>query len=155
MTSAERLIAYGAILAMLVIGVPWYFEHRGAAECKADDKALVTKTEVKNQAAEVTQKTADTKAGATLDASLHDPIGDLPPIPPSVHQACPSAVPTPRANSSLPAPVLRTPAAPSVVQPDWHVLELGDVQGAHNADAEVTYLHSLLEAQYKLCGGKT
>lgn len=155
MTTIERIIAYGALLMLLVIGVPWYFEHRGAAACKAADATVVAKAEVHNTEVEAIQSADDKKAGAKLEASLTSPIGALPPTPSVQPQACPSPLPAPRAHPSPSpsVPVLRAAAPPSVVQPDWHALELGDVQSAHNADAEVIYLHSLLESQYKLCGG--
>lgn len=157
MNAIERLIAYGLLALVLVIGVPWYFEHRGAAECKANDKAVVAKAEIHNTQVETTQKADDKKAGETLNAALTDPIGALPALPPSLPVAsCASPVPHPRGNprQGPPTVTVRTEAPASVVQPSWNAFERSDVQDSHDADAEVTYLRTLLVNQYRLCGGK-
>jgi hypothetical protein len=149
-----------AAVAVLLAAFGLYTLHeRSVGEQKIEkaDATVVAKAEVHNTQVEATQSADDKKAGAKLDASLSDPIGALPSLPPSMPvQACPSAVPAPRSHPSpsAPATVLRTEPTPSVVQPDWKDIERSDVQSGHNADAEVTYLHSLLEAQYKLCAGK-
>lgn len=156
MNTIERLIAYGALALILVIGVPWYFEHRGAKECKAADAAVVAKAEVHNTQVESTQKADDKKAGDTLDASLNSPLGPLPALPASMSiPPSPSTMSCPRSNSSSrpSAPLVRAEPAPSVVQPRWDTFERSDVQSAHDADAEIIYLHTLLDSQYKLCDG--
>jgi hypothetical protein len=132
--------------------------HVGEAKIEKADATVVAKAKVHNTELEATQSAADKKAGDILSASLSDPIGTLPALPPSVQpQACPSAVPAPRAHPSpgATAPVLRAPETPSVVQLDWKAIERSDVQGGHNADAEVTYLQTLLVNQYALCKGPT
>lgn len=74
MTSIERLIAYGVLALILVIGVPWYFEHRGAKECKAADTAAVAKQEVANEAKESKATIELTQEDKTYHAALAAPI---------------------------------------------------------------------------------
>lgn len=156
MTTLERFIAYGAILAMLVIGIPWYFEHRGAKECVQAQAAVVAGAEIHNAEAEAVQTADDKKAGEKLNAALTNPVGDLPPTTSLQQQACPSSVPNPRSHPapSATAVPVRTEAPPSVVQPNWNTFERSDVQDSHDADAQVTYLQGLLLDRQRLCGGK-
>jgi hypothetical protein len=156
MTTVERIIAYGVILVMLVIGVPWYFEHRGAAECKAADNAVVATAEIHNTQVEATQSAADATAEKTLNAALSDPVDNLPstaglqPQASAGPMSCPRSHPAP----SLAAPAVRVEPQASVVQPDWHTFEQSDVQDGHDADAQVIYLQGLLLDRQKLCGGQ-
>lgn len=160
MTTQIRLYLEIAAVVVLLSAFGLYTLHErhvGEAKIEKADATVVAKVEVRNTQVEAAQSAADNKAGDTLNASLADPISTVPALPPSVQpQACPSPVPAPRAHPSpsAAAPVLRAAETSSVVQPDWKALERSDVQSGHNADAEVTYLHTLLEAQYKLCGGK-
>lgn len=160
MTTQIRLYLELAAAAVLLSAFGLYTLHErhvGAAKIEKADAAVVAKAEVHNTQVEATQAADDKKAGAKLDATLNADIGALPTLPPSVSDKnCPSPVPAPRSHPSPgpSAPVVRTEPPPSVVQPDWASIERSDVQSAHNADAEVTYLHSLLEAQYTVCGGK-
>jgi len=73
-TTIERLIAYGVILVMLVIGVPWYFEHRGAAECKAEDKTAVATQEAHNAAQAVNAAVTIAQEDKTHDEALLAPV---------------------------------------------------------------------------------
>lgn len=157
MSTLERIIAYGAILAMLVIGVPWYFEHRGAEACVKADNAIEAKAEIKNTQVEATQAAADKSAGDKFNASTAAPVDNLPAVPASLQQpACPSPVPHPRSNPAQgsAAPAVRAQAPASVVQPQWHTIEQSDVQSGHDADAEVIYLQGLLLDRQKACGGR-
>ena len=80
MTSIERIIAYGAILAMLVIGVPWYFEHRGAKECVQADTAAVAKQEAANTAQESKATVELTQEDKTYHAALAAPAIPAPAV---------------------------------------------------------------------------
>lgn len=161
MTAQIRLYLEIAAVVVLLSAFGLYTLHErhvGEAKIEKADAAVVAEAEVHNSQVEATQSAADKKAGDTLNASLSDPIGTLPALPPSMQpQACPSPMPTPRArpSPSAAAPVVRAAETPSVVQPDWASLERSDVQGGHNADAEVTYLQTLLINQYALCKGPT
>lgn len=161
MTTQIRLYLEIAAVVVLLSAFGLYTLHErhiGEVKIEKADAAVVAKAELHNTEVEATQSAADKKAGDTLNASLSDPIGTVPALPPSVQpQACPSPVPAPRAHPSpgAAAPVLRAAETPSVVQPDWANLERSDVQGGHNADAQVIYLQTLLVNQYALCKGPT
>lgn len=73
MTSIERIIAYGVLALTLVIGVPWYFEHRGAKECKAADAAAVTHQEAANEAKESKATIELTEEDKTYHAAIAAP----------------------------------------------------------------------------------
>ena len=138
MTAIERVIAYGLILAMLVIGVPWYFEHRGAKECKAEDKTAVTKQEAHN----VDVAKTDTATNVKIEDTLHE--AQIAPIATPVVRLCyykanPVPNPTPTAGGSNVAPSVREEpvAGPDIGRP---IL----IQG-RNADAEITGLQTYIK----------
>lgn len=102
MTSIERIIAYGALALIIVIGVPWYFEHRGAKECKAADAVAVTHQEAENADKESKATIELTEEDKTYHAALAAPAMPVPAL------AC-VRVPSSR-------PVL--PATPTPSRPD-------------------------------------
>lgn len=105
MTAIERIIAYGALAVLLIIGVPWYFEHRGAVECKADDKAAVTKQEAVVTAQEASATIELTKEDETYHAALAAPAMLSPAI---------ECVRVPNRRAVLPAtPTASRPDAPA------------------------------------------
>lgn len=156
MTSIERTIIEVLVALAMFAGFALYEQHRGAKECVQAEATVVANAEVHNTQVEAVQVSDDKKAGDKLNASLSNPIGALPPVTSLQPQACPSPVPSPRSNPSpRPAsPVLRAPETPSVVPESWSEFERSDVQSSRAADLEITYLHDLLQNQFKLCGGK-
>ena len=128
MTAIERIIAYGLIALLPAVGVPWYFEHRGAKECKAEDKAAVTKQEAHNADVVKTDTATNVKIEDTLHAAEIAPIA-APVVRLCYYKANPVPNPTPTAGGSNVAPSVREEPTPG---PDIGRPIL--IQGRQNAD---------------------
>jgi hypothetical protein len=136
-TSIERIIAYGAILAMLVIGIPWYFEHRGAKECKAADVAAVATQEAHNADVVKTDTATNTQIEDTLHAAQIAPIA-APVVRLCYYKASPLPNPTPTTSGPDVSPTVREEpvAGPDIGRP---ILTQG-----RNADAQIAGLQSYI-----------
>lgn len=156
LTKLETSLICVIIFILMGVGFAFYFEHRGAENCVNAQAAVVTQAESHNTEVETGAKVANAKTEAHYDDMLHSPIGALPSTAGLQPPACPSPMPGPgRAAAPRPGPApVRAEPPPSVVQPKWDSFERSDVQGAHDADAEVSYLQELLATQYAVCMGK-
>jgi hypothetical protein len=155
-TKLETTLICVIAFILITVGFAFYFEHRGAVECKQADAVVVTQTEVKNTQVEASGKAADAQAEKTYADASAAPLAPLPPVGSLQPPDCPSPVPSPRPppTASDYRPTIRAPTPPSVVQPDWARFERSDVQSGKDADNEVIYLQTLLADHDRVCRGQ-
>lgn len=80
MTKLETTLICVIVFILITVGFAFYFEHRGAVECKAADTAAVTKQEAHTQAQETAATVELTKEDTTYHAALAAPALPSPAI---------------------------------------------------------------------------
>jgi hypothetical protein len=122
---------------MLVIGVPWYFEHRGAKECKQANVVAADKQEAHNADILKTDTATNTKIEDTLHAAEIAPIA-APVVRVCYYKASPVPNPAPTAGGSNVSPPVREQLVqgPDIGRP---ILTQG-----RNADAQVKALQAYI-----------
>jgi hypothetical protein len=154
---------------ILIVAGFFYIEHLGAAKCLRQEASTVSTQEQRNAKVEAAGTIAGIVTENTYANALKSPLSALPGLeglPADLHgvpndggvrgaaHRCP--VP-PAGGHSAPSdyrPTIRNEAQASLVLKSWGEFERSDVQDAHDADAEVIYLQTLLQTQYAVCTGQ-
>jgi hypothetical protein len=137
LTKLEGILIGTIVLILIVVGFAFYFEHRGAKECKQADATAVTKQEAHNADVLKTDIATNTQIEDTLHAAEIAPI-TAPVVRVCYYKASPVPNSTPTAGGpDVSTPVREEPVAgPDIGRP---VLTQG-----RNADAQIAGLQAYI-----------